>query len=100
VQCATTIAARLYQGLDSSSHSACYDIILYLDFERMDANDQRQKRRNIVLSSLEVAIEASNIAKELCSITPAKSVFSSFSVILTMIKVGLFLRRLRWSVGG
>ena len=63
----------------------------YLDFEPMHANTQRQKRREFVLSSLNVAIEASNLAKELCSITPAKPVFGSFSVILTMIKVGLFL---------
>jgi hypothetical protein len=60
----------------------------------MYATAQRQKRREIVLSSLNVAIEASNLAKEFCSITPAKPVFASFSVILTMIKVSPFLRRL------
>ena len=54
----------------------------------MDPNDQRQKRRDVVVSSLNVAIEASNLAKEFCSITPANPVFGSFSVILTMIKVG------------
>ena len=58
----------------------------------MDPNPQHQKRRDVVLSSLNVAIEASNLAKEFCSITPAKPVFGSFSVILTMIKVNLFLR--------
>jgi hypothetical protein len=60
----------------------------------MYANAQRQKHREIVLSSLDVAIEASNLAKEFCSITPAKPVFACFSVILTMIKVGLLLDRL------
>jgi hypothetical protein len=60
----------------------------------MDAGAQKQKRREIVLSSLNVAIEASNLAKEFCSITPAKPVFGSFSVILTMIKVGFPLCRL------
>jgi hypothetical protein len=56
----------------------------------MHANPQRQKHREFVLSSLNVAIEASNLAKELCSITPAKPVFGSFSIILTMIKVSRF----------
>jgi hypothetical protein len=65
----------------------------------MHANAQRQKRREKIISSLNVAIEASNLAKDLCSITPAKPVFACFSVILTMIKVGSFLR-LRWSVRG
>jgi hypothetical protein len=61
----------------------------------MYANAQRQKRREFVLSSLNVAIEASNLAKEFCSITSAKPVFGSFSVILTMIKVNPpLLRRL------
>jgi hypothetical protein len=60
----------------------------------MYASAQRRKRREFVLSSLNVAIEASNLAKEFCSITPAKPVFACFSVILTMIKVGSFLRRL------
>ena len=55
----------------------------------MDPDAQRQKRRDVFLSSLNVAIEVSNLAKEFCSITPAKPVFGSFSVILTMIKVGL-----------
>ena len=60
----------------------------------MYANGQRQKRQEIVLSSLNVAIEVSNLAKEFCSIAPVKPVFACFSIILTMIKVGLSLRRL------
>jgi hypothetical protein len=66
----------------------------------MHANAQRQKRRENIISSLNVAIEASNIAKDLCSITPAKPAFACFSVILTMIKVRFFLRGLYGSVGG
>ena len=66
----------------------------------MPANAQRQERRDTVLSSLNVAIEASDLAKEFCSITPAKPVFGSLSVILTMIKVGFFLCRLCRSVKG
>ena len=37
-----------------------------------------------------MAIEALNLAKEISSITPARAVFASVSVILTMIKVGSF----------
>ena len=41
---------------------------------------------------LNVAIEAMNLAKEVSSVTPAKAVFGSVSVLLTMIRVRLFLR--------
>jgi hypothetical protein len=60
-----------------------------LDFELMDSDARQQKRTDAIISSLNVAIEASNLAKEICGITPAKAAFGSFSVILTMIKVGL-----------
>ena len=39
---------------------------------------------------LNVAIEAMNLAKEISSVTPAKAVFGSVSVLLTMIRVRLF----------
>jgi hypothetical protein len=48
---------------------------------------QRQKGRNGVLTALIVTIEALNLAKEISSITPAKAVFGSVAVLLTMIKV-------------
>ena len=51
----------------------------------MDA--QSQRRRDVTLSSLNAAIEAMNLAKEIASVTPAKAVFGSVSVVLTMIKV-------------
>lgn len=38
---------------------------------------------------LNVAIEAINLAKEISSITPAKAVFGSVGVLLTMIRVRL-----------
>jgi hypothetical protein len=89
VQRGAEIAARFYQGSGSSSQPADRNVFsCYIDFGPMD-HAQRQKRRDVVLSSLNVAIEVSNLAKEICSITPAKPVFGSFSVILTMIKVGL-----------
>jgi hypothetical protein len=90
VRCAAAIAARLYLP-----HSLLANVFsCYVDSEPMGPGAQRQKRREIVLSSLNVAIEASNLAKEFCSVTPAKPVFGSFSVILTMIKVGFSLQRL------
>jgi len=45
------------------------------------------ERREGVLSTLNVAIEAMNLAKEVSSITPATAVFGSVSVLLTMIRV-------------
>ena len=57
----------------------------------MDPGPQRQRRRDTVLSSLTVAIEAINTAKDALSITPAKAALSSVVVILTMIRVGFLL---------
>ena len=52
----------------------------------MDTKSQQQKWQDSTLSSLNVAIGALELAKEISSITPAKVVFGSVSV-LTMIKV-------------
>ena len=57
----------------------------------MDTESQRPKRRDGVISSLNAAIDAMNIAKDVMNITPAKAVFASVSVILTMIKVRFVL---------
>ena len=46
-----------------------------------------QQRQDFTLSSLNVATEAMNLAKEIASITPAKAVFGSAGVVLAMIKV-------------
>ena len=56
----------------------------------MATNSQRPKERDGVLSALNVLIEASNLAKEISSVTPARAVFGSFAVILTMIVVRFF----------
>jgi len=53
----------------------------------MDVDSRRQKRRDDALSLLNVAIETINLAKEISSVTPAKAVFGSVSVLLTMIRV-------------
>ena len=51
----------------------------------MDA--ESQSPQDDTLSSLNVAIGAMNIAKEITGIAPAKAVFGSVSVVLTMIRV-------------
>ena len=53
----------------------------------MDANSRRQKRQDNASSLLNLAIEAMNLAKEVSSMTPAKAVFGSVSILLTMIRV-------------
>jgi len=58
----------------------------------MADKSQKPKEREGVISTLNVAIEAMNLAKEFSSITPAKPVFGSVSVVLTMIKVGFLPR--------
>lgn len=75
---------------DSSSHPLFHTASS--QFTTMATNSKRQKRRDAVLSGLDVTIEGLNLAKEISSITPAKAVFGSVSVMLTMIKVGLLLR--------
>ena len=57
----------------------------------MDVNSNRQKRQDNVLSSLDAAIEAVNLAKEVSSPTPAKVVFGTVTILLTMIRVRLLL---------
>jgi len=54
----------------------------------MEAKSRRPKDQGGAISALNAAIEAMNLAKELSSITPAKAVFGSVSVILTMTRVG------------
>ena len=53
----------------------------------MDPKPQQSRERGGTLSSLNVAIETMNLAKEISSVTPAKAVFGSVSVLLTMIRV-------------
>ena len=52
----------------------------------MEAKSQRPKGRESTISALNALIEALNLAKELSSITPAKAVFGSVSVILSAIR--------------
>jgi len=54
----------------------------------MATKSQRPKGRDDALSSLNMAIDALNRAKETTSIIPAEAAFTSAIVLLTMIKVG------------
>jgi len=56
----------------------------------MAANPPRPKRQDAVVTSLNIAIDAMNLAKEASSVTPAKAVFGVVSILLTMIKVRLY----------
>ena len=54
----------------------------------MDAKPPRSKGRDGVLSALNVAIDALNLAKDTSNgIPPAQAAFGSVSILLTMIKV-------------
>ena len=56
----------------------------------MGTSPQRRKRQDNTLSLLAMAIDAMDLAKELSVVTPAKAVFGSVSIILTMIRVCFF----------
>ena len=55
----------------------------------MNANPQQPKEQQGAISTLNALIEALNLAKEVVSITPAKAVLGSASVLLVMIRVNL-----------
>jgi len=55
----------------------------------MQAKSQQSKGRDWAISSLNIAIEGLNLAKELSIITPARAAFGSVSVLLVMIRVRL-----------
>ena len=55
----------------------------------MDTRFQGTNRRNDALSLLNAAIDAMNLIKELSSMTPAKAVFGSVTILMTMIRVRL-----------
>ena len=57
----------------------------------MTDKSQRPKERENALSTLNVAIDGLNLAKELSGITPATAVFGSISILLTMIRVSFLL---------
>ena len=46
-----------------------------------------------VLSTLNLAIDGLNLAKEAASVTPAKAAFGTVAILLTMIRVNSVLSR-------
>ena len=68
---------------DYLSHSA--------DSESMDPKSKQSKCQDDVLSLLDVIIEALNLVANLSSITPARTVFSTIGIILTMMRVSSLL---------
>ena len=65
----------------------------------MEHKTQQPKEREGTVSALSAVIEALNLAKEVSSITPAKAVFGSASILLAMIRVGLLLALCWWVLG-
>jgi hypothetical protein len=57
----------------------------------MNKKPHQLKHQDSTISSLNIAIEFINLAKEASSVTPAKAVFGSVSIILSMIKVSVLL---------
>jgi hypothetical protein len=53
----------------------------------MASTSRQWKGRENALATLNIAIEGLNLTKEVLSITPAKAVFGSVSVVLVMIRV-------------
>jgi hypothetical protein len=82
----------LHQGSGLSSQPARSTVSSQLP-RISTMSTESQRRRDRILSSLNAAVEAMTIAKELASVTSAKVVFSSVSAILTMIRVGFLLVR-------
>ena len=53
----------------------------------MATTSKQPKGRDGLISSLNVTVEALNLAKEISGIAPAKAAFGSVSALLTMIRV-------------
>jgi hypothetical protein len=51
------------------------------------ASSQQPKGRDAVLATLDLFIQALNIAKDACGIPPAQVAFGSATVLLAMIRV-------------
>ena len=78
-------------GARALPHSLCATHTLFSQLLRLStmdsANSKWQKRQENIFSSLDVAIKALNLAKDVCGIPPAQAVFASVSILLTMIRV-------------
>ena len=61
----------------------------------MTDGSERPKGREGILSTLNVAIDGLNFAKEVADVTPAKAAFGSVAILLTMIRVSPISSELR-----
>ena len=52
---------------------------------------QQPKGQDGVLSTLNLAIDGLNLAKEVASVTPAKAAFGAVAILVTMIRVSPLL---------
>ena len=68
--------------------AGCNVFSYHIDFGSMYATARQQKRQEHIISSLDAAIAALDIAEKVSSITPAKAAFTVVKEVLTMIKVG------------
>ena len=87
------MAAHIYRGEGSTVQPTYHTVFSHLSRPpTMDAtSSKRQKRQDNALSLLNAAIEAMNLAKEVSSATPAKAIFGSVGILLTMIMVRFIL---------
>jgi hypothetical protein len=83
--------AHHHEGSGLSTQPARHTVFSQLRVSTMDAKSERHRES---LSSLNAAIEAINLAKEIASVTPAKAIFGSVSVVLTVIRVSFLPVRL------
>jgi len=58
----------------------------------MKAESQQSKGREGAIEELNAALEATRLAENVSSIAPAKIVFSSVNILLTLIRVYFLLR--------
>ena len=61
----------------------------------MTDKSQQPKGRDGVLSTLNLAIDGLNLAKEVSSVTPAKAAFGTVVILLAMIRVSPFSPTIR-----
>ena len=57
----------------------------------MASKSQQPEGRDGVLSTLDAAIQVTNLVKDTCGIPPAQIAFASASILLTMIRVRFLL---------
>ena len=77
---------RSGSSLRAASHALSLNLLPTLT---MTSRSQPQKGRDAVLPTLDVLIQALNIAMDACGIPPAQIALGSASTLLTMIRVRL-----------